>query len=204
MARVELLKQESAIAEHLLLSTSKCIANSGINKIVDKFKRAGLDMCRVTRTERQLQHCGKQSENPYRPEDLIWKSNNGIFTRSKSERDFCNRLEAYGIPYHYEKRMVINVSGLDDMKGVQYYEGVPYKIIYPDFTIFLADGTILIIEHLGRVDSKDYRQRNGEKMIALLHSGIVDHDHLLITFEKDFRTPDIIDDYIERLILPYV
>ena len=90
------------------------------------------------------------------------------------------------------------------MKGVQYYEGVPYKIIYPDFTIFLADGTILIIEHLGRVDSKDYRQRNGEKMIALLHSGIVDHDHLLITFEKDFRTPDIIDDYIERLILPYV
>lgn len=203
-AKLEKLKQELAVLKLAEVSIHKINARSKLNTIEERYSNGGLDLIHATCSEWQISNSGKQSQNPYRREDLIWKTRSGILTRSKSERTFCERLEIKGIPSRYEMEIIIDVTGLGNVPGSYSYKGRRLKKIYPDFTIFLADGTILIIEHVGLMDNGEYRRRTGEKLLLILYSGVVDQSHLLVTFEKDFEDIAAIDAFIDTYLKPYV
>lgn len=198
------LKDELKIIEQCKSALIKNRNKSRAEKLRHRFAEGNLDMRRVTCNKWQLKCVGRQSENPYNREELIWESDAGIFTRSKSERDYCNRFDVYNVPFQYEKRIMVDMTGMEEVKGVFYVNGRPYKYYYPDFVVFCSDGSILIIEHLGRLDMETYRHSNGEKLIALLVSGYISPDHLILTTEMDMRDLKTIDRFIEKNILPRI
>ena len=78
----------------------------------------------------------KDVKNPYYPEHLIYKTNGGELVRSKSEQSIGNALEDYGIEYTYDEGIIV---------GNHCY--------YADFVITCRDGTQIIWEHFGLIDS---------------------------------------------------
>ncbi len=125
------------------------------------------------------------SANPYKREQLKYLSNGGILMRSKSEVLIANELEACGISYQYEPRLVIGG-----------------KIIYPDFLLEHPwDQRMLIWEHLGLLDRPDYQESNREKLAHYCKNGIYPFQSLICTFEEDIKDREQIRQIIRLLHL---
>lgn len=91
----------------------------------------------------------------------------GETVRSKSELIIANMLYHSGIPYDYE-RMLHLKSG--------------YKC--PDFTILnVGTGKVCYLEHMGRMDEEEYRNKNLLKIEEYQASGIYQGEKLFLTFE---------------------
>ncbi len=105
--------------------------------------------------------------------------------RSKSEALIANMLLNRGIPYRYEC-----ILHLKD------------GIIAPDFTI-LCKSTRKVIywEHMGLMDSEEYREKNFRKIIRYEMNGYFPGEHLIITFETSKQPLDI--KVVEMLIDRY-
>ena len=80
------------------------------------------------------------SQNPYKKAELIHDTGLGFFTRSKSEAIIARRLFAHGLYFEYEAPL--RIMGLFGW----------WKNIYPDFTIYLDDGKVIYLEHVGLLD----------------------------------------------------
>ena len=70
---------------------------------------------------------GNYEQNPYKPEQKIYKTKSGIMVRSKSERSLADFFTERGVAFRYEAKLAING-----------------KVYYPDFMILCDDGRILI------------------------------------------------------------
>jgi hypothetical protein len=123
-------------------------------------------------------------QNPYRREQLKYRTSMGVMVRSKSEKIIADKLEYYDIPYRYEAELVIN--------GNRYY---------PDFMVLLPDGRILIWEHFGLMDDIDYSNKAWQKIENYRIAGYVQHTNLICTYESDIENDKIIDEIIKRFIL---
>ncbi|MBQ5441849.1 MAG: hypothetical protein IIU36_06240 [Firmicutes bacterium] len=119
------------------------------------------------------------SENPYNRKDLVFPLSNGIMVRSKSEAIIGEFLLAAGIPFRYEKALDL-VCVYEDEAG---FKQTSIERIFPDFTIFLPNGNIIIWEHEGRVDKMDYRKRNMRKMMLYFENGFYVPHNMIITME---------------------
>ena len=137
----------------------------------------------LTPEEARWLHASYRS-NPYKPEQLRYKTQNGQLVRSKSERVIANRLQVHRVLYRYEPQMTI--------------EGKAY---YPDFMIRRWDGGVLIWEHLGLMDQEDYYQNTCRKLEKYRRAGFVQHTNVLCTYEEDIESEEILDRIIERHIL---
>lgn len=122
--------------------------------------------------------------NPMYRENLIYKTLLGTMVRSKSELTIANTLERLGIPYRYEQGMYVN--------GMMYY---------PDFVILLPDGNILIWEHNGLMDDEEYKSRSYIKIRNYETAGFRQHKNLIITYEDDIRTPEQIEEILQRFYI---
>ncbi len=124
------------------------------------------------------------SKNPFKPENLIYKTHSGIMVRSKSERIIADRLFYHGIAFKYEPAF--------DILGHE---------IYPDFVILRADGRIIIWEHNGLMNDPEYAQRAIEKIARYNEAGYYQHKNLICTQEQDILDDESIDDIIFRFIM---
>ncbi len=93
------------------------------------------------------------SQNPYKKEELIHDTGLGFFTRSKSEAIVAQRLFAYGFWFKYEAPL--RIRGIFGN----------WKTIYPDFTIYLEDGRIIYLEHVGKLQEEKYQKRFLRKIL---------------------------------------
>ena len=75
-------------------------------------------------------------------------------------------------------------------------------MIFNDFRIMLADGSILIHEHSGLMSKFRYRQNETERIAVMKITGSVDRNHLIETYEQEIDTPEKLIDIIEKYILP--
>ena len=115
----------------------------------------------------------------------------GIMVRSKGEVIIANALWHYGIPFVYEELFPYpNESG---------------KWFYPDFTIHLPDGRIIIWEHWGMLDKLTYCENNVEKLHTYHANHFVIGKNLIITQDDMDGACDSAFVYhiIEEYILPY-
>lgn len=110
-----------------------------------------------------------QSENPYKREHLIYKSNNGIFVRTKSELIIANFLEANNISYMYEPRLILG-----------------HRTVYPDFLLEKScDNTTMPLEHLGMLGNIEYDKRNIKKITDYTKNGYYPSRDIIYTYEED-------------------
>lgn len=170
--------------------------------ILNKFKKVGLDPIRVSRSAEQYNWSNEPyRKNPYEMPSRTYETPNGVICRSKSEQTIAKNLEDFGIPYRYEPEVNIDVSWMTDVNGL--ISG-RFKNYYPDFVIMGAIGELFLWEHLGRVDSEQYRLHTMEKISAYRQDGLVDDAHLILTYEKDLEKPETLDRLLADRILPYV
>lgn len=169
---------------------------------LELFRKTDLDLMRIVCSGDQF----RWAREPYRTNPMVhtgpvYRTYGGIKTRSKSERVIGNELEWFGLPFRSEPEIMVDVSWMEGVGGTV---NGGYKYYYPDFVILTAAGTLIIWEHLGRVDLSSYRTHNAEKIFALRQSGFCDDAHLILSYERDLEEPDSIREIIRRRILPYV
>lgn len=89
----------------------------------------------------------------------------GIYVRSKNELFICNSLDESNIKFKYEEKITIN--GRD---------------FYPDFTIYMPNGDIIIWEHLGMLGDFDYFKKNAVKIYEYFKMGFLPGKNLILTY----------------------
>ena len=95
-------------------------------------------------------------------------------------------LEEYGIDYSYDRR----VDG---------------HLYYADFTIHCRDGSKIIWEHFGLMDSdEDYHKKALWRMEDYRRQGWRQWRDLIYTFEEDVRNPRDLREIVEEFLLPRV
>ena len=119
------------------------------------------------------------SENTFNRNNLKYPLSNGIMVRSKSEALIGEFLLAAGIPFRYEKALEL-ASVYEDEAG---FKHTSLERVFPDFTIFLPNGDIILWEHEGLIDNMDYRKRNLRKVMRYFDNGYYVPHNLIITME---------------------
>lgn len=175
-----------------------------LDKYVNKLIEVKLDIRDAKWTPKQRDANGKQSENPYKREELRYATTNGIMVRNMAEKMWGDLYELLGIPYQYEKAFRLDVTEMTGVAGATEYNGRFYKTYYPDFTLFMADGSIIIHEHLGFIHYPEYRDKQGEKFIAYTLNGLVTHETFLVTYPKDVKHSSAFRELLETYVLPRV
>jgi len=125
------------------------------------------------------------SKNTLHQENLIYKSQNGVYLRSKSERDIANLLEKYQLPYRYDP--IISPSGIKTS---------------PDFIVKNPfNNKSIIWEHFGTLHIAEYEKSMNNKIERYLKSGYIQNEHLIYTFEAHLRDHIHVEDIIKQIIL---
>lgn len=142
-----------------------------------------------------------QSENPYHPEDLKHTASNGLRVRSKNELIITEELSAFSLNYRYEMALKL-IENIVNPDGTVYSRTVTK---YPDFTIFLKDGSVVYWEHSGKFDKEDYRYDQFNKFKLYYDNGIYPPKNLIITMDDGDKPLDImaIRRIIQNMILPF-
>ncbi len=118
--------------------------------------------------------------NPYQPENKKFRTQTGIYVRSKSEKMIADTLTSYQISYRYEAALHLDYT------------------IYPDFTIVHPEtGKLYYYEHFGMVDNPDYREKMLDKLDMYMRCGIYD---LLYTIETKDKTLTV--EQIDYALMP--
>ncbi|WP_303858182.1 hypothetical protein [Aminicella lysinilytica] len=112
--------------------------------------------------------------------------------RSKGELAIFNLLVIYGIPFRYEQKLV-----LIDTDGTR-------VVRYPDFTIQLADGTIIYWEHAGSMEKPAYFDAFCDKLRIYYHNGITLGDNFIVTANREADGQGMNTENIEALICEYI
>ncbi len=142
-----------------------------------------------------------QSENPYNRNELSHTVSNGLLVRSKNEMLIAEMLILFGIEFYYEKALELTKVHVRQ-DGSVWYEKVT---VYPDFTIYLADGTVIYWEHAGLMDNPGYRSRHFEKIGLYYDNDIYEPKNLIITMDGKGKPFDnaAIKRIIKERLLPH-
>lgn len=125
-----------------------------------------------------------REKNPYYPENLKFVTTNGVYVRSKSEREIGNALEALGI--QYESDVLIECD------NARYYA---------DFIITRPNGRKLVWEHFGKENDGSYMAKNSIRIRDYIKLGLRPWEDLIWTLDSDIEDSRTIRRIIQRFIL---
>lgn len=106
-------------------------------------------------------------QNTFRPEEKIHITGTGLRVRSKSELLIAEKLDAYGLPYRYERVIAFE-----------------NHFFSPDFEIAAAGG-IVYWEHCGMMSDSRYRSSSQWKLKQYEKMGIVPWKNLIVTYDME-------------------
>ena len=115
----------------------------------------------------------------------------GERVRSKSEKIIADELDRQGIPYHYERPLLLRVDG-------------QMKEFHSDFTAMnITTGEVKYIEHLGMMDNPGYYNNVLMKLDAYERNGLLIGRDILLLHESVYRPLNtrIIADYIQEFLI---
>ena len=114
----------------------------------------------------------KSTFPPYKPEDLIHRTRDGTYVRSKGEALIYNYLLDIGITFVYELPLKIKVGNRD-------------SLILPDFTILseIDYKSVIFIEHQGMMDSSVYRDKFNNSVYKYWINGYLPERDVFFTFD---------------------
>ncbi len=126
----------------------------------------------------------KENSTALNPEGLKFDTGIGFKVRPKSEAIIAMVLHKYGLIFKYEMHIYIN--------GRSYC---------PDFVIIDKNGQIIICEHFGMMDNRDYQVGASKKVGEYLSADLVIGKNLIITSETSKMPLDIsvVEDFVARI-----
>lgn len=135
-------------------------------------------------------------KNPYPFPDAENYAEDGTRLRSKGECIFYNLMKGRGILFRYDCEIEIV-----DQHGNR-------KKLCPDFMILCLDGTLIIIEHLGKMGQLRYALDFGERCYWYFQEGYVLSKNFFVTSDDpnhgtDSRIIARVVDQIERMFFGY-
>lgn len=133
----------------------------------------------------------RKSENRYKKEHLQHDTGLGFLTRTKSEAIVAGRLFRFGFVFQYEQGLRI------------YSADGKYKTVYPDFTIFLPEGRIIYLEHVGKLNDAEYKENFFTKINDYYVNDLLLGRDVFITMDSPDGSIDIkaIDELLQMLCL---
>ena len=159
-------------------SLARHLSNS--DALLNKFEKGNLDIDRITMTPNQyIWNSDRESKKPTRREELIYPTTGRVYMRTKSEQMLGNLLEKLHIPYRYESPLRIN--------GITYH---------PDFMIMLPNDRLIIIEHVGRLDLREYDESLVDRLQVYDKINLFIGRDVFFSFENDTR-----DDALAKEVL---
>ena len=142
---------------------------------------------RIKRFE-QEEHVGL----PFSADDYTeYYTNRGERVRSKSEKIIADELNRHGIPYKYEKPLLLYVDGV-------------LKEFHPDFTAMnISTGEIKYVEHLGMMDNPFYLKNTLSKMDIYEKNNLLIGRDVILLHESSYRPLNTraIEDYINEFLM---
>lgn len=123
-------------------------------------------------------------KNPFYPENLKFKTINGVALRSKSEREIGNALESLGLEYDSD---ILIKCGENRW--------------YADFIIKRPNGTKVVWEHFGREHDTIYMAKNAVRIKDYMSLGLRPWEDLIWTLDSDIEDSRTIRRIIRRFIL---
>jgi len=142
-----------------------------IESLLKKYEDAGLDIEQITMTPNQrIWNSDRHSQKENRREELIYPTRGNVYMRTQSERFIGNLLEMLHVPYRYETRITIS-----------------NRSYHPDFMIMLPDGRLVILEHVGRMDLREYDEDLIIRLQAYDSIGLMIGRTVFMTFNHDVR-----------------
>ena len=189
LARKEYLNKRINIISKELEALNRCdydIRHNADCDISDETikKYSMLDLTRIMYSDRERRwYNNRQSQNPYRAENLIYSTLEGVLMRSKSERFIGDFLESKQRSYMYEPKFTVND-----------------KTIYPDFMVLRPDGEVVIWEHMGLMENPEYVNRMVSKILDYRKMGFVQHRNLICTYEEDLRNKEVLEEIYYRFL----
>ncbi len=141
-----------------------------------------------------------QSENPKNRDELNVICSNCLRVRTKGELIIAEVLIELGVDFRYEKALEL-VEKIPQPDGSFRYNTIT---VYPDFTIFFPDGSVLYWEHAGLYDKESYRKKQHKKFDNYYDNGIYPPKNLIITMDSQDKPIDniAIRNIVEAMILP--
>ena len=191
LARRRFLLLQSSLIKHLLsinwtasnldFLNKKC---DQVEELLAKYEAAGLDIDQIVMTPNQLiWNANRHSQSQYRREDLVYPTRGRVYMRSKSEQAIGNLFEELHIPYRYETRLRIN--------NIDYH---------PDFIIMLPNDSLVILEHVGRMDLLDYNKRLISRLQTYNSVDLFLGHEVFLSFEHDTRDEELLIRVVLQLL----
>lgn len=114
----------------------------------------------------------KRSIPPFRPEELIHKTRDGSYVRSKGEALIYNYLLELGVTFVYEYPLTIR-------------QGYKETLLRPDFMILSETDykTVIFFEHQGMMNDTLYRDRFKEKVYKYWINNYLPERDVFFTFD---------------------
>ena len=113
------------------------------------------------------------------PERLTQITVAGIYVRSKSETIIVNLMSGNRIRFVYEEPLTLEIPGRGRIT------------LYPDFTIYLDSGEIIIWEHLGMLSNDGYAEAQIKKLQIYHQAGYTLGKNLILTADNADGTLDV-------------
>lgn len=162
---------------------------SSINELLPKVYRtealpSTLHASQAAARWKERMEAEKAKYEPFRPEDLTYKAEDGTMMRSLSEVIIANYLLSLGITFVYEMPLIFNG-----------------KRIWPDFTILspIDNKTVIVIEHQGAMESESYQAKFIRTILFYLGTKLVPNKDVFFTFNHLDGNVDLKQvDYILR------
>ena len=114
----------------------------------------------------------KKTFPPFRPEELIHKTRDGTYVRSKGEALIYNYLLDIGVVFVYELPLRIRL-------------GSKNSLLLPDFTLLseIDYKTVIYIEHQGMMSTPKYREKFNDSVYKYWLNGYLPERDVFFTFD---------------------
>ena len=132
----------------------------------------------------------KRNDYPF-PDDCN-VAPDGMKTRSKSELIIYCIIKGYRVVFKYDMEIVLRNDAGEMVK------------VCPDFIILCNDGSMIIIEHLGKLDDDDYLANALRRIHLYLINGYKLNETLFLTADSmnGKINAEAVDELIRKMILP--
>ncbi|MBQ9015731.1 MAG: hypothetical protein IJ109_06375 [Firmicutes bacterium] len=200
--RIAAIEGSARRLDRVLQSAEERRFEEQLRKKTLRYSASGLDLCRILFTKEQNEWIDAfYSPNPFYQEDLIYPTDGGLLTRSKSEAWFGSSLEQFGLPYRYDDLVTIRS---------EQSPGRPQRNNYfADFKIPNLLGGITIHEHFGAFQVDHYSDNALQRLndyrsfsVAELPSRPVRAEEFTWSLEADLHDKQAFRRVLRRILLP--
>ena len=173
---IQEIQCEIQLIEHVLRMSRSLDYNEINQKLKKVYRNAKLSGsytdADLAQQWKQKMEAYKNTFPPYRPEELIHRTRDGNYVRSRGEALIYNYLLDIGVPFIYELPLRIRFENKD-------------RLLLPDFTILseIDYKTIIFIEHQGMMSDPYYRNKFNDSVYKYWFNNYIPERDVFFTFD---------------------